>query len=131
MRRRARQVYAHPACDFVLGGVDATSIPLRQSLTLSACALSGGWSALSRPERLRSGALVVSFELWHSLVVSARRGYLSALRPEPNVRACRLKPAANGQPGAKLMNFRPLHDRVGIRRIEGAEKTKGGIIIAD
>src|SRR4029077_6229209 len=72
-----------------------------------------------------------SFELWHSLVVSARRGYLSALRPEPNVRACRLKPAANGQPGAKLMNFRPLHDRVVIRRIEGEEKTKGGIIIPD
>ena len=29
------------------------------------------------------------------------------------------------------MNFRPLHDRVVIRRIEGEEKTKGGIIIPD
>ena len=29
------------------------------------------------------------------------------------------------------MKFRPLHDRVVIRRIEGAEKTKGGIIIPD
>jgi chaperonin GroES len=29
------------------------------------------------------------------------------------------------------MNFRPLHDRVIIRRIEGDEKTKGGIIIPD
>ena len=28
------------------------------------------------------------------------------------------------------MKFRPLHDRV-IRRIEGEEKTKGGIIIPD
>ena len=27
--------------------------------------------------------------------------------------------------------FRPLHDRVVIRRIEGEEKTKGGIIIPD
>ena len=27
------------------------------------------------------------------------------------------------------MKFRPLHDRVVIRRIEGEEKTKGGIII--
>src|SRR5208283_5123555 len=36
-----------------------------------------------------------------------------------------------GQPGAKLMKFRPLHDRVVIRRIEGEEKTKGGIIIPD
>jgi chaperonin GroES len=35
------------------------------------------------------------------------------------------------QQGAKPMKFRPLHDRVVIRRIEGEEKTKGGIIIPD
>jgi chaperonin GroES len=29
------------------------------------------------------------------------------------------------------MSFRPLHDRVVVRRIEGEEKTKGGIIIPD
>ena len=29
------------------------------------------------------------------------------------------------------MRFRPLHDRVVVRRIEGEEKTKGGIIIPD
>ncbi|HQS84830.1 MAG: co-chaperone GroES [Alphaproteobacteria bacterium 16-39-46] len=29
------------------------------------------------------------------------------------------------------MKFRPLHDRVMIRRLEGEEKTKGGIIIPD
>ena len=29
------------------------------------------------------------------------------------------------------MPFRPLHDRVLIRRLEGDEKTKGGIIIPD
>jgi chaperonin GroES len=29
------------------------------------------------------------------------------------------------------MTFRPLHDRVVIRRIEAEEKTKGGIIIPD
>ncbi|MCY4444992.1 MAG: co-chaperone GroES [Rhodobacteraceae bacterium] len=29
------------------------------------------------------------------------------------------------------MNFRPLHDRVLVRRIEGDEKTKGGLIIPD
>jgi Chaperonin 10 Kd subunit len=38
-------------------------------------------------------------------------------------------PGIERQPGAKLMKFRPLHDRVVIRRIEGEEKTKGGIII--
>jgi chaperonin GroES len=29
------------------------------------------------------------------------------------------------------MNFRPLHDRVAIRRIEGEVKSKGGILIPD
>src|ERR1700738_736916 len=30
-----------------------------------------------------------------------------------------------------FMKFRPLHDRVVIRRIEGEDKSKGGIIIPD
>ena len=29
------------------------------------------------------------------------------------------------------MNFRPLHDRVLVRRVEAEEKTPGGIIIPD
>ena len=29
------------------------------------------------------------------------------------------------------MNFRPLHDRVVVRRVEGEQKTKGGIIIPE
>lgn len=29
------------------------------------------------------------------------------------------------------MKFRPLHDRVAVKRIEGEEKSKGGIIIPD
>ncbi len=29
------------------------------------------------------------------------------------------------------MAFRPLHDRVVVKRLEGKEKTKGGIIIPD
>ena len=29
------------------------------------------------------------------------------------------------------MSFRPLHDRVLIRRVEGEQKTKGGILIPD
>ena len=29
------------------------------------------------------------------------------------------------------MGFRPLHDRVVVRRLESEEKTKGGIIIPD
>src|SRR3954452_4732262 len=30
-----------------------------------------------------------------------------------------------------LMKFRPLHDRVVVRRVDAEEKTKGGIIIPD
>jgi chaperonin GroES len=30
-----------------------------------------------------------------------------------------------------VMAFRPLHDRVVVKRLEGEEKTKGGIIIPD
>ncbi|MGH6814843.1 MAG: co-chaperone GroES [Hyphomicrobiaceae bacterium] len=29
------------------------------------------------------------------------------------------------------MNFRPLHDRVAVRRVDGETKTTGGIIIPD
>ena len=29
------------------------------------------------------------------------------------------------------MTFRPLHDRVAVRRLEGDDKSKGGIIIPD
>ena len=79
---------------------------------------------------LSYGAFILSVDFWQSLVASANRGYLSGLRPEPNARAARLAGIA-GQSGAKLMKFRPLHDRVVIRRIEGEDKTKGGIIIPD
>ena len=33
--------------------------------------------------------------------------------------------------GKETMKFRPLHDRVVVKRIESEEKTKGGIIIPD
>jgi chaperonin GroES len=33
--------------------------------------------------------------------------------------------------GGSTMKFRPLHDRVVVRRIEEDERTKGGIIIPD
>jgi chaperonin GroES len=34
-------------------------------------------------------------------------------------------------PRGKIMGFRPLHDRVVVRRVDSEEKTKGGIIIPD
>ena len=53
------------------------------------------------------------------------------LRPEPNARGISPEAGIAGQTGSETMKFRPLHDRVVIRRIEGEDKTKGGIIIPD
>jgi chaperonin GroES len=44
------------------------------------------------------------------------------------------RPAAEAQPkdyGGSSMKFRPLHDRVVVKRVAEEEKTKGGIIIPD
>src|SRR4029453_2543965 len=43
---------------------------------------------------------------------------------------CETRTSAERNPMAKT-KFRPLHDRVVVRRIEAEEKTKGGIIIPD
>src|SRR5450432_1216267 len=45
-----------------------------------------------------------------------------------------IRPAASAgelETGRPSMKFRPLHDRVVVKRLEGEEKTKGGIIIPD
>jgi chaperonin GroES len=43
-----------------------------------------------------------------------------------------LSPADWASTGKRAsMKFRPLHDRVVIRRLEGEERTKGGILIPD
>jgi chaperonin GroES len=52
---------------------------------------------------------------------AAKRG--RAAGPDPD-----RKPNAEKDPA---MKFRPLHDRVVVRRLESEEKTKGGIIIPD
>jgi chaperonin GroES len=42
-----------------------------------------------------------------------------------------LKSVVNPKGGPAMKGFRPLHDRVLIRRVEAEEKTPGGIIIPD
>jgi chaperonin GroES len=55
---------------------------------------------------------------WHSLTVSA-----NSLAPGAGL---------NSDLGAiRMAKFRPLHDRVVVRRITAEEKTAGGIIIPD
>ena len=51
------------------------------------------------------------------------------LETRSDLRASGPRSPSQAKPGAKLMKFRSLHDRVVIRRIQGEEKTKGGIII--
>jgi chaperonin GroES len=58
--------------------------------------------------------------------------YLSAVStPEIECQRCESAPRAGNFKEETFMKFRPLHDRVVVRRIEGEEKTKGGIIIPD
>jgi chaperonin GroES len=49
----------------------------------------------------------------------------------PRARAIAREPVRTVDGKRIQMKFRPLHDRVVIRRIEGEDKTKGGIIIPD
>jgi chaperonin GroES len=67
----------------------------------------------------------------HSLATSASSGYLPRLETRAERQGMSPEAGIAGQTGANLMKFRPLHDRVVVRRIEGEEKTKGGIIIPD
>ncbi|KAF1853521.1 hypothetical protein Lal_00046482 [Lupinus albus] len=69
----------------------------------------------------RRHAVAISPSRWHSSIESANRG-----DPPGRINAIS-RPEARGQ----LMKFRPLHDRVVVRRIESEERTKGGIIIPD
>src|SRR5262245_29446398 len=73
--------------------------------------------ALTRPQTgLKSRAR------WHSSQESADSNSSTAA-----VRLRRL----NWHYGGKSMKFRPLHDRVVVKRVAEEEKTKGGIIIPD
>src|SRR5690348_2914850 len=62
-----------------------------------------------------NGAQPYALHRWHSRKQSAN-GHCSTLEEKR---------------GFKPMGFRPLHDRVLVRRVEADEKTAGGIIIPD
>jgi chaperonin GroES len=58
----------------------------------------------------------------------ARQG---VARPAPPLREAAEEPLELFVPKENIMTFRPLHDRILVRRIEAEEKTAGGIIIPD
>ena len=68
--------------------------------------------------------------------VDARRQSVTA-SPDACLELCRqvaflsVKPFTIGMLREDEMKFRPLHDRVVVRRIDAEEKSKGGIIIPD
>src|SRR4051812_1904447 len=78
-----------------------------------------------RPAVLTGDEQPLNRRFWHSRGVSANKVQPAAAR--------RLEGAAAAMTEEKVtrMNFRPLHDRVLVRRIEAEEKTAGGIIIPD
>src|SRR6476620_8843103 len=64
----------------------------------------------------------------------SRRPSLAFRSAAPNIkistlllRVLKLDPELTPLPRGNPMKFRPLHDRVVLRRLEGEEKTKGGI----
>src|SRR5271154_5683765 len=52
-------------------------------------------------------------------------------RTRPRAATYRREPVLHFRPETSLMKFRPLHDRVVIKRVEEVAKSKGGIIIPD
>jgi chaperonin GroES len=64
---------------------------------------------------------------WHSLWESAKSNLGGAGHPACSIDEIVVPPARV----RSIMKFRPLHDRVLVRRLEAAEKTAGGIIIPD
>ena len=65
------------------------------------------------------------------LAPAAPRAYLLAQDLALWPQECQYQPARRGGPREDKMKFRPLHDRVVVKRIEEEQKTKGGIIIPD
>ncbi len=66
---------------------------------------------------------IVHNDRWHSSAPSAK---ISVRHQGPALSA-----RGSAKIGTSHMTFRPLHDRVLVRRIEAQEKTAGGIIIPD
>lgn len=78
-----------------------------------------------RPAVLTGDEQPLNRRFWHSRGVSANKVQPAAAR-RPQGAA-----AAMTEEEVTRMDFRPLHDRVLVRRIEAEEKTAGGIIIPD
>ena len=113
MRRKIRQVYAHSVSDFSQADSRLRlQFPLRQTDPYD---LSAVVQSVSTGNVVR-GVLALS--------CGGRQRWLF-IRPKTralNVRACRPRPSSQVKPGAKLMKFRPLHDRVVVRRLK--ERTR-------
>eukprot|EP01037_Dinobryon_pediforme_P024955 gene24955-26938_t len=73
---------------------------------------------------------------WHSIEQSANTPFRSLARRGPLwaprwQRGCQHHCKARISPMATKSTFRPLHDRVVVKRLEAETKTAGGIIIPD
>src|SRR5688500_2869795 len=66
-----------------------------------------------------------------ALAPAAGRAYLVAQNWHSAAASASHQPARGAGPREDAMKFRPLHDRVVVKRIEEEQKTKGGLIIPD
>ncbi len=95
-------------------------------------------------EASRTRIYVANSVAWHSIIESAKVLDDGSVKP---FFAIPMSPQASWSPAYPVMSardletmfarqesamtFRPLHDRVAVRRLDQEEKTKGGIIIPD
>jgi len=70
-------------------------------------------------------------ESWHSTAMSANRTIEAETCGEVRNAGPVGPPKSVSFLGTNLMKFRPLHDRVVVRRLDAEEKTAGGIIIPE
>src|SRR5215216_36492 len=118
-KRTTRQCHRHSwaspgARQF--GASEKSDEPLREGI--------GGGRALS--------AMALSRQVAGSQRSSPELSFGTRINRVPRTLYTVLSTLSRAQPErGTLMTFRPLHDRVAIRRLEGEAKSKGGILIPD
>jgi chaperonin GroES len=79
----------------------------------------------------RAGLKTIIAIAWRSLATRANHVHMLASEKSRHAAGHRAEPERWRAKRKPLMKFRPLHDRVVIRRLEAEEKSKGGIVIPD
>jgi chaperonin GroES len=112
---------------FLVAGIRRPAAPPSAAKALTFSHLGSGGCAAIAPAELDSPRTppYLRRSVWHSGAASAK-----ASIPSLSINGESRSDGGSEEIMAKL-KFRPLHDRVVVKRIEAEEKSKGGIIIPD